>query len=55
MFAGRAIDNEDVKNILIKNKSKINLRYIKKWLREFNKISGQKGILAKFNSLLKQK
>lgn len=30
MFAGRAVDLEDVKNILLKLKSKINLRYIKK-------------------------
>lgn len=54
MFAGRAIDEEDVKNILIKNRRKINLRYIKKWLSEFSKISDQKGISRSFNNLLKQ-
>lgn len=53
MFAGRAIDEEDVKNIFIKNKNKINLKYIKRWLSEFSKISEQKGILKKFNNLLK--
>jgi predicted nucleotidyltransferase len=52
MFAGRAIDEEDVKNIIIKNKSKINFKYIKKWLSEFNKISDQKGIAHRFNRLL---
>ena len=29
MFAGRAIDEEDIKNMLIKNKNRINLNYIK--------------------------
>lgn len=54
MFAGRAIDKEDVRNILIKNKGKIDLKYIKKWLSEFNKVPGQKGILKKFIDLFKQ-
>lgn len=54
MFAGRAVDEEDVKNILIKNKSKVNLRYIKNWLLEFDRISGQKGIINRFARLLKQ-
>ena len=54
MFAGRALDEEDVKNILIKNKNLINLKYIKKWLSEFNRISSGKGLLKRFNSLLKK-
>ena len=54
MFAGRAVDAEDVKNILIKNKDSIDLEYIRRWLLEFGKISEHKGILEKFNSLLKQ-
>lgn len=54
MFAGRAIDEEDVRNILIKNRNSLNLKYIKQWLSEFNKISTQKGILGKFNNLWKQ-
>ncbi len=54
MFAGRAVDLEDVKNILIKNKKKINLKYIRKWLVEFSVIPEQKHILNKFNKLLKQ-
>lgn len=54
MFAGRAIDEEDVKNMLIKNRNKTNLKYIEKWLSEFSRSPGQKGILRKFNSLLKQ-
>ena len=54
MFAGRAIDEEDVKNILIKNKSKINLKYIKRWLSEFSKLSGQKDLLRRFNILMRR-
>ncbi|UCD15851.1 MAG: hypothetical protein JSV34_02030 [Candidatus Omnitrophota bacterium] len=53
MFANRAIDLEDVKNILIKNKEKINFQYIKKWLIKFSIIPEQKEILNKFNNLLK--
>jgi len=54
MFAGRAIDLEDVKNILIKNKRKVNIKYIKKWLAKFSIIPEQKQILNEFNRLLKQ-
>jgi len=54
MFAGRAIDKEDVKNILIKNRDNIGLKYIKNWLSRFNKITEQKGILVRFDKLLKQ-
>jgi len=54
MIAGRAIDVEDIKSILIKNKDSIDLKYIGGWLSEFSKIPEQKGILEKFDSLLKQ-
>lgn len=54
MIAGRAIDAEDVKNILVKNKNSIDINYIRKWLSEFGKISEHKGILEKFNSFLEQ-
>ena len=54
MFAARAVDTEDVKNILIKNKNSIDFKYIKSWLLEFSKLSEQKGILEEFNSLLEQ-
>ena len=54
LVAGRAIDEEDVKSILIKNKNSIDLKYIRKWLLEFSKISEHKGILERFNSLLKE-
>jgi predicted nucleotidyltransferase len=54
MIAGRAIDAEDVKNILIKNKNSIDIEYIRKWLSEFSRIPEHKRILEKFNSLLEQ-
>lgn len=54
MFAGRAIDEEDVKNILIKNRNKINFRYVKKWLSEFAKLSDQKEVLKRFNKLRRE-
>jgi predicted nucleotidyltransferase len=54
MVAARAIDIEDVKNMLIKNKDEIDLEYIRKWLLEFSNISEHKGIVEKFNTLLKQ-
>ena len=55
MFAGRAIDAEDVKNILIRNRKGLNLSYIRRWLSEFGKIEEQLGILSRFESLLKQR
>ncbi len=40
LFAGRARDLEDVKNVLLKNK-KINKKYIKKWLAAFDRASDE--------------
>ena len=53
MVAGRAIDAEDVKSILAKNKDAIDFEYVNKWLSEFGKIAEHEGMLARFNSLLK--
>lgn len=53
MLAGRAIDEEDVRNILIKNKHSLDLKYIKKWLSKFNNIAEQKGISKKFDNIIK--
>ncbi len=54
MFAGRAVDTEDVKNILIKNRDSIDIRYIRKWLADFDELDGYENISGKFDSLLKQ-
>ncbi len=53
MVAARAVDAEDVKSILIKNKDSIDLEYITGWLLEFSKISEHEGILEGFNRILK--
>lgn len=53
MFAGRAVDEEDIKNILIKHKNKVNLKYIKKWLSELNRITEQRAIVQSFQRLLR--
>lgn len=53
MVAGRAIDEEDVKSILAKNKDVIDFKYTEKWISEFGKIPEHEGILARFNILLK--
>ena len=53
MVAGRAVDVEDVKNILVKNNTTIELEYIRRWLSEFGRLSEHEGILEKFEILLK--
>jgi len=54
MVAGRAIDAEDVKSILVKNKDAIDFKYVNKWLSEFSKIQEHEGILERFDSVLKK-
>jgi len=49
-----AVDEEDIKSILAKNRDTINFVYIDNWLSEFGKIAEHKGILARFNSLLRK-
>ena len=53
MVAGRAVDEEDVRSILAKNRSSVDLKYIKKWLSRFSKISEHEGVLERFKNLLK--
>jgi len=53
MVAGRAIDEEDVKSILAKNRDTINFVYIGKWLSEFGKIAEHEDILRRFEAILK--
>ncbi len=53
MVAARAVDFEDVKNILIKNDKTIDLEYIRRWLSKFGRLSEHKGILEEFENLLK--
>ena len=54
MVAGRAIDEEDVKSILAKNKDAVDFEYINKWLSEFGKLAEHGGILERFKDLLRE-
>ncbi len=51
MVAGRAVDLEDVRSMLIKNRSSVDFEYIERWLAEFNKIPEYSDILEKFDHL----
>jgi predicted nucleotidyltransferase len=53
MFAARAIDDEDVKGMLVKHKGRIDIKYIRKWLTEFSNLPGHDKIVAKFEALLR--
>jgi predicted nucleotidyltransferase len=54
MVAGRAIDEEDIKSILTKNKKSLDVKYIQKWLSDFAEMSDHQGILKRFKKLLKE-
>lgn len=54
MVAARAVDEEDVKSILVKNKGSIDSEYIGRWLLEFSKLPEHKEILKKFSALLEE-
>ena len=51
IFAGRARDLEDVKNIILKN-PKTDRNYIKKWLHEFDKTFGAADFIGVFKKVL---
>ena len=54
LFAGRPRDIEDVKGIIAKN-PKLDKKYIKKWLEEFETSGPAKGLIATFTDCLKAK
>ena len=49
-----AVDEDDVKSILAKNRDAINFGYIEQWFPEFSKLPEHKEILEKFDDLWKQ-
>jgi len=53
IFAGRPRDLEDVRTILLKN-PEIDIRYIKNWLKEFDKASGGKDFQKTFEEILRE-
>lgn len=52
MVAGRAIDEEDVKSILVRQSGEIDLDYVKGWLHKFEVMPEYAGVLNKFEKLL---
>ena len=54
MVAARAIDLEDVKVALIKNRESINFEYIAQWLEEFSRMPEHSKILEQFDRLLSE-
>ncbi len=54
MIAGRAIDEEDVRNMLTKNEGQLDLGYIRKWLLEFSSIPDHEAVLDRFEGILRQ-
>lgn len=53
LIAGRAIDVEDTKIILLKNRTTINIGYIEKWLAEFSQIPEYENVLIRWTELLR--
>ncbi|GAH69042.1 unnamed protein product, partial [marine sediment metagenome] len=52
IIAGRAIDIEDVRSIILKNPD-YNTKYIKRWLQEFDKSLNEKFLKA-FQKIVKE-
>jgi predicted nucleotidyltransferase len=52
MIAGRAIDEEDVKSILIRQGGEVDWDYVKGWLEKFEVTPEFAGVLKKFEKLL---
>lgn len=52
MIAGRAIDEEDVKSILIRQGGEVDSDYVKGWLEKFEVMPEYSGVLKKFEKLL---
>jgi len=52
--AGRPRDLEDVECILIRQKGKVNVRYIKRWLKEFAPLVNEYDIILNFENILKK-
>lgn len=54
MIAGRAVDEQDVNNILIKKEGELDLGYIARWLSEFSKIPEHESVSERFSRIKKQ-
>jgi predicted nucleotidyltransferase len=52
MVAARAIDEEDVKSVLIKNRGALDLKYVRKWLSAFGEMDEHQEIVKRFDDLI---
>ena len=52
VFAGRPIDLEDVRVLMLRHRGKVDLRYIRRWLRMFAKLTEKRNLFKDFNRLL---
>lgn len=55
MFAARAVDLEDVRHILAKNRQQIDLAYIRHWLSEFSSLPEHERIGEDFERLIEDR
>jgi hypothetical protein len=53
MVAGRCVEEEDLRSILVKNKNLIAPKHVNKSLSQFRKICDHEAILERFYRLLK--
>lgn len=54
MVAGRAIDLEDVRHILAKNKERLDYDYLRRWFSEFGTLAGHEQIMESFERILSE-
>jgi predicted nucleotidyltransferase len=53
MIAARAVDLEDMRNILAKSRQRVDLAYIIQWLSEFSSLPGHEQVREDFEQLVK--
>jgi len=54
MVAGRPVDHEDVRHLLAKNGTHLDLGYIRQWLVQFSEIPGYERVTPDFEALLRE-
>lgn len=54
MVAGRAVDVEDIRHLLVKHRQSIDITYIEHWLAEFRQLPDHEEILSDFRELWNQ-
>ena len=54
MIAARAIDLEDVRHMVTKNRQRLDYDYLRRWLTEFSSLPGYEQIVENFERLLNE-